>query len=279
MQPHSDTTSILPLHSSRDLWKGVRVEEYQLQPMTITDQKSVGHRIAFNFGQSLRAEWKSSQKWNYKTYASGSFGLVPDGDYNNISWDRELHLITLVLDPVFSRRLFDMQDISFPQYRGVEDLFASQCIASLLRELHFNELAGKLYGDCIVLAFLTHFIAAYSTTKRKLKLPKGRLSAKQLKQVVSYCDDNMDNDPSLDILSRAVNLSSFHFAHIFRNTTGVSPHQYLLKRRIERAIQLLCQRKLSMTQIAHTLGFTDQAHFCRVFKKATAYSPKHFQVR
>jgi AraC family transcriptional regulator len=265
-----------PVRQSGDLWEGLNVSEYLLQPASIQHQISRGHHIAINIGQPVPVRWKESAKWNAGTYRTGSFGIVPDNDFNDISWNKELHSITININSTFLESLFERTDIEFRQRRGVEDPFITQIGCSLLSELKHENFAGRIYGDILALTLSLHFVKRYALAGNKEISLTGRLSAAQLKATLEYCDAHLDQNPSLSELSQVANLSSFHFAHAFRQTTGLPPHRYILKRKIERAIQLIIQGKNSLTQIAYLLGHTDQAHFSKSFKLATGLSPRQY---
>jgi AraC-like DNA-binding protein len=68
-------------------------------------------------------------------------------------------------------------------------------------------------------------------------------------------------------------LSVFHFARAFRQSFGMPPHSYLLRRRIERADRLLEQTELSLSEIALSTGFSDQSHFAKHFRRLTGMTP------
>jgi AraC family transcriptional regulator len=72
-------------------------------------------------------------------------------------------------------------------------------------------------------------------------------------------------------------LSAFHFARLFKNTLGLTTHQYVLQNRIERAKNLIVKfSHLNLTEIGLSVGFFDQAHFTKSFKRATGATPKAF---
>lgn len=107
--------------------------------------------------------------------------------------------------------------------------------------------------------------------------PAGRnvrsLQKWRLKRVLQYVDDHLAAKITLNDLAAVAGLSRMHFAAQFRAAVGMRPHQYLLKRRIERAEELLKQAEVSLVDIALTVGFQTQAHFTTVFKRFAGDTP------
>ncbi|WP_208639169.1 helix-turn-helix domain-containing protein [Bradyrhizobium forestalis] len=95
----------------------------------------------------------------------------------------------------------------------------------------------------------------------------------RLKRVMQYIDDNLDAKVTLQHLAAVAGLSRMHFAAQFRAAVGMRPHDYLLKRRIERAQELLLRADASLVDIALTVGFQTQAHFTTVFKRFAGNTP------
>jgi AraC family transcriptional regulator len=96
--------------------------------------------------------------------------------------------------------------------------------------------------------------------------------------VIEFVDDNLRNDLTLDAIAAAVALSPGHFAHAFRQTTGVAPHRYVLERRVERAKALLLQSDLPITQIAQLVGCSSHSHFSVLFNRVTGVTPRKFRT-
>lgn len=98
------------------------------------------------------------------------------------------------------------------------------------------------------------------------------------KIALEYINDNIENDISINELSNITNISKYHFIRIFRNQFGLSPHQYILNCKINKARAGLI-RGLSPTYIAHQLGFFDVSHLNRIFKRSFGLTPKQFQLQ
>lgn len=107
------------------------------------------------------------------------------------------------------------------------------------------------------------------------KTPRG-LSRRALNRACSYIAENLGERFTLDDLARQAGVSRFHFARLFRVSTGDSPMAYLLKSRIERAKQMLLQDDRPVCEIAAALGFCDQSHLTRTFRRLTGLTPREF---
>jgi AraC-like DNA-binding protein len=95
----------------------------------------------------------------------------------------------------------------------------------------------------------------------------------RLKRVLQYVDKHLTAKITLQDMAAVAGLSRMHFAAQFRAATGVRPHEYLLRRRIERAQELLKQAEITLVDIALTVGFQTQAHFTTVFKRFVGDTP------
>jgi AraC family transcriptional regulator len=102
---------------------------------------------------------------------------------------------------------------------------------------------------------------------------RGGLAPWQLRRVNDFVDANLDGDPSIARLAGECGLSVSHFARAFKQAVGLPPHQWLTKRRVDRARELLLDSGVELAEIALTCGFVDQSHLTRVFSRAEGCSP------
>ena len=104
------------------------------------------------------------------------------------------------------------------------------------------------------------------------------LSARRLKAVLGFIREHLHAALTLRDLAAVAHLSPYHFARRFKESTGLSPHQYVIARRIEWAKELLRgEEDLSLAQVAVRVGFWDQGHFTRHFKRLVGVTPKRFR--
>jgi AraC family transcriptional regulator len=97
-----------------------------------------------------------------------------------------------------------------------------------------------------------------------------------VRRVCAYIDAHLDSEMEVAELARQVNLSPHHFSMLFKRTIGVSPHQYVLHKRIHAAKRHLAAGGLTLSEVALSLGFCDQSHFSRAFRKITGTTPRQY---
>jgi AraC family transcriptional regulator len=95
----------------------------------------------------------------------------------------------------------------------------------------------------------------------------------QIRRVMAHIEVNLESSIRNDDLAAVARLSTFHFCRAFRNSVGVTPHEYVIRRRIERAQGLMLSTDASLSQIAADCGLADQAHLTRLFRRALGESP------
>lgn len=107
---------------------------------------------------------------------------------------------------------------------------------------------------------------------------RGGLSQRQLRSATELIEQNLGSRISLSELAERTGLSSSHFSHAFKQSTGLPPHRWQLRARIRRAQQLLSSTQLSLSNIAQATGFADQSHFTRVFRRFAGVTPLTWRV-
>ncbi|MDB5365588.1 MAG: transcriptional regulator [Rhodospirillales bacterium] len=144
---------------------------------------------------------------------------------------------------------------------------------ALLSALAAPEQANALFVDHVGCALAAHIADAYGEALRTVVPGKGRLAGWQERRAKEMIDANLNGDIRLEALAAACRLSVGHFARAFRKTTGLPPHRWLMRRRIERAKDLLQRTRLSIADVALQCGFSDQSHLTRVFERMAGTTP------
>ncbi len=109
------------------------------------------------------------------------------------------------------------------------------------------------------------------------ELPRGGIRPHALAQVKRFIECRMHQRLRVADMAREACLSPFHFARMFKQSTGQTPHTYLNERRIETARALLAETDLPMREVSRRAGFTTQAHFCSVFRRHAGETPAAYR--
>ncbi len=130
-----------------------------------------------------------------------------------------------------------------------------------------------MFSDCIALSFFAHIVHAYGSVPAGRRNARGGLASWQMQRARDFINANLGEDPSISEVATECGLSASYFARAFKQATGLSPHRWLTKRRVERAKELLQDPAWKLTDIAQFCGFVDQSHFTRVFSRNEGHSP------
>lgn len=138
-------------------------------------------------------------------------------------------------------------------------------------------IGGRLYTESLANLFTIHLLRHYCTHPITLQTYDGGLSRHSLRQVLDYIQASLDQDLSLDALANVVNMSKYYFIELFKQSMGMTPHQYVIQQRIKRAQDLLNDRTLAISEISLACGFANQSHFTRLFRTLTGTTPKAYR--
>lgn len=105
----------------------------------------------------------------------------------------------------------------------------------------------------------------------------GGLAPRVVRQLREYIDSNIDQLIKVETLANLANLSVCYFARAFKKSMGATPHNYLMRRRVERTVRLLSDTNMSLSEIAFAAGFADQSHFARRFRQHVGVSPRDYR--
>lgn len=157
--------------------------------------------------------------------------------------------------------------------RGIPNPVMQGLAMSLLAALQEPAHATTLFIDSIAVAFHAHILSAYGGLLGGGSFARAGLAPWQLRRVHAFIDAHLNAGPSVTDLARECRLSESHFARAFQQATGVPPHRWMMKRRIERAKELLLQGDLAIAEIALACGFVDQSHLTTNFVRAEGCGP------
>ncbi|MBP2652185.1 MAG: transcriptional regulator, AraC family [Firmicutes bacterium] len=144
-----------------------------------------------------------------------------------------------------------------------------------LHKILLSDEATFLQKDSMLRQWLTSFITMYSEPKTNF-LSKRRQEDKAVRLTIDYLNEHYMNKISLKDLAVVAGLSSYYLLHVFKDVVGMPPHLYQQQLRVWKAKQLIA-KKNSLAAISNEIGFADQSHFSRQFKKVIGLTPAQYQ--
>ena len=272
-----------PVLSSNDAgWNMMQLALFEQPPHQIPEHVSPYHVVCINAGANVLLEQSIDGQAYVGNSVSGDIGIYPARLWQAFEWHQQAKFLQLYLEPVVLNRigfeLYGRDSIELLPQPASLDPVISQIAITLTHTLSAREASSQLYADTMANALATHLVYHYSTQRktRRARAETGRLSAKQLKQVTDYIHAHLADDLSLDELAKTVSLSSFHFARLFKASTGYAPHQYHIRCRVKRSKELLLEKELSIAHIAQVVGFSSQSHLNYHFKRVVGLTPMAF---
>jgi AraC family transcriptional regulator len=265
-------------------WKNIQFAHFRQPPRDIPEHVSSWHTICINVGKPVRLEQAVDGQHETVDSVSGDLAIYPAYASQQFRWDKEAEFFNLFLAPSFLAQVgydvFGSDRLELiPHLTTLFDPLIQQIGFALKTSLEIDGNNSNLYADSIAQALVVHLLSRYSTHARQVKPITSGFTQQQWRLIANFIDANLDKNISLAELAAIVQLSPYHFAHLFKKSTNTSPHQYLICCRIERAKQLIVMGHLSLATIAQTVGFASQGHFTYHFKRFVGVTPKVFSQR
>jgi AraC family transcriptional regulator len=262
-------------------WPGLRVHRVRVMPGRMLEHTNdCCHEINVSISGGLQTEKISGSGRHIKTKGGkGNLCITPAGQAVSAVWEKPLDNMGMMLDTAFVDRTaaenglaegFEFAEI----YKPGTDPLIQQLGLQLLAEADSPSPAGRLYADSLIQTLTLHLLTNYGTSRPSKRTATGGLSGFKLRRVKEFIDENLDADLSLAEIASVADLSQFHFARAFRKSTGMTPQQFLMQQRIERAKELLRRDELPIVEVSLRTGFKNQSHFTSLFRKFTSITPK-----
>jgi AraC family transcriptional regulator len=204
--------------------------------------------------------------------------LVPANVGQGAQWTTEFEMIAIELSPtLFAQAIDDATNFSsvelVPQFAKSDPLLY-QLGLSLKTVLEQNPTGSRLYAETTAAMLSVHLLQHYGQRKPDFKDYADGLPRSTLCRVIEYIHAHLDQELGLAELAAVSHLSSHYFTRLFKQSTGLTPHQFVIRRRVERAKALLLAGEDSIAEIAQQVGFANQAHLNVHIKRLLGITPK-----
>lgn len=161
--------------------------------------------------------------------------------------------------------------------RKFADSRLSALVAAARAEMVAGFPSGRLFLDSVEQAMAVTLVNGHAVRHRPVQIYQGGLGSARLRRIKELVHGKMEDDLSLDEMAQSVGLSTAHFARMFRKSTGQTPHQFVLRQRLERAKAMLHAPDARVLDVAVACGFKTQQHFAQVFRDVWGVSPTEYR--
>ncbi|MEO0457821.1 MAG: helix-turn-helix domain-containing protein [Cyanobacteria bacterium P01_A01_bin.114] len=274
--PHSPLVAIY--HTG---WKGLTFTQYCHPPHTTLEHCLLQHALVIADPKGcFQVERHLDGQFKHYAHGSGRVDVIPAFLNHWTNWDREIKFSVIAICPTLLHQAAQRQIELIPQL-SIDDPVIQQLALALKIEIQTGCLSGRLYGELLGTALAARLVQNYAVNKPSPSLESKAhgLPQSQLQRVIDYMRANLSQDLSILDLATLTNMSKSHFSRSFKQSVGISPYQYLMQQRVERAKQLLEQQSLAISTIALDCGFANQTHLTKVFRQMTGVTPKAYQKR
>ncbi len=148
---------------------------------------------------------------------------------------------------------------------------------ALKAEMESGYPSGRFYMDALATALAARIVRNHSSLARPARSARAAMPGRKLKLILGFIEDNLGRDLGLEEIASAAGLSVSHFKTLFRKSLGVPPHQYLIRRRVERAALQLRQGTMPIGQVALENGFCHQSHLSLHIRRVMGVTPQELR--
>ena len=264
------------LSSSRPLgWNGAAAELGRSRVWEPTELAFAGHYLAINLdSEPLPIETRKGGDCRIVALPPDSFQITPANVPFTMRILKPSHFGGIELSLPKVQRLLG-HELALAPGLGVVDEALAAVVRALLAEVARGGTSGPLYVDGLLVAIASRLASAFGGAPPPAT---GALSREQLALVTESIEDCIGERLTVESLAAVTGLSPAHFARAFKQATHETPHAFVMRRRLERARQLLGDG-CSIADVAHRCGFADQPHLSRAFKAAFGVTPGAFARR
>lgn len=256
-------------------WTGIDAQLYDTPGGFAEMPPKTHHRIRLHLGAPVGATCRCAGLVQRRRMTPGDLDVVPLAHSAVWEEDGPTTILGICLMPSLIQAAAEGMDlnpdnVSIAAQLQLRDPRIGHIGLALQAELLGPDPYGKLYAEGLGLALAARLLQRYApVAPHRL----GGLSKRRLSAVIDYIHDNLAFDLTLSELAAVAGVSPSHFNKLFKEATRQPAHQFIIQCRVERAMSLLANRELSLTDVASHSGFFDQSHMARCMRRVVGVTP------
>ena len=216
--------------------------------------------------------------------SSGETGLTNVGQ-NHSARGRQVEFVSIGVNPALVNEMVTEMGLTrttaFIVFRQglVTDLTVTEMAREVAAEVAAEQLGRTAMLDTLVRRLAIHLLRSHLTVRQtnQIELSRAGPVDRRLRRAIEFMHDNFGRELALEEIASSAYLSEYHFARLFKQITGVTPHVYLANVRLERARKLLADTALPISEIASMVGYQSQSHFSKMFRSVTGVTPRAYR--
>ncbi|WP_294570078.1 helix-turn-helix domain-containing protein [uncultured Arthrobacter sp.] len=268
-----------PILASRSLgWNGLIAERFRHAPTEHHFPALPENTVSLYLGQPVRSVRWSGGGMHEGITKKGDVTVKASGQPVGWHFDKDVDLLVMRFGPAFLAHVaeengLDADAVELRPSLDRRDDAVKHIGLAMLAEMEAGGAGGRVYGDALATALATHLLRNHGASPQAAPDGRGGLPRSALRRVTDFVNDNLSMDLGLSEMAGVANLSRYHFSRQFKRSTGLTPHQYVIGRRVKRARELLSKTDLSVGDVASVVGFTHQSHLAHHVRRQFGVAP------
>lgn len=263
--------------SKKRTWVGLQVSIHQSSGGLFKHRPCFLHySVCMNVGSPVTSVYQRDGVTHRRLHTAGDIDILPFGE--PAEWEEGgpstsllVRLMPTLLESTADAMGLSMTALCIAPQLQIRDPKLEHICWALKAELENGDPRERLYAEGLGTAIAAQLLCRYSRVADVL--PKNGLTRRQLRTTIDFIDAHLASDLSLADIAAAAGMSASHLKTLFKRTTGLPVHQYVIRQRVDRAVDLISRGRLGLSAAAQKAGFADQSHMARCMRRIMGLTP------
>jgi AraC family transcriptional regulator len=275
----------LTVRSPAEGWNGISVRGYRYADSDVEVPPLQDYVIVAYRRGSTPMRRRIDGEWVHENLEPGDVSLLTRAVDSHWVWSRDIEVVHVYLTQEelarTCREMYerDVQDIELHDVVKADDPMIHRTAMQIADEAAHGGAGSPLLVDSLTCQLAVHILRRHAHVLFRETSAEDGLTFRQLRTVRDHVQEHLRDKLSLAELAAAVSLSRYHFARRFRKSTGTTPHEFVMRQRIERAKTMLRRTSTPLLDVAYSCGFADQSHMTRAFSQRVGVTPGRLRAR